>query len=156
MGNYHDLESEFIERTMRLISQYYETLDRYVFEEQYNYTLTINCLLGLIVMPKERVMPYIPTIRLTTEFRKEIGMEHSEIGTGIVTLRDLVKGLRHSVAHFAINVISEDDRNLIDWIEFKDTQNNDLLIARFKSSELQAFLKYYSGCLLENLERNRN
>jgi hypothetical protein len=55
MGNYHNIEREFVERTLQLIDQYYEVLDHYPFEEQFNYTLTINCLLGLIVMPKERV-----------------------------------------------------------------------------------------------------
>jgi len=140
---------------MCLIYQYHETLDRYPFKEQYNYTLTINCLLGLIVMPKERVVSYIPTTRLTTEFKQEIGMECSEISVDIQTLRDLVKGLRHSIAHFDINIISDDDRNQIDWIEFRDTQNDEHVIAKFKSSELQPFLKYYSGCLLKNLERHR-
>ncbi|MEW8347354.1 MAG: HEPN family nuclease [Candidatus Thiodiazotropha taylori] len=56
MGNYHDLEDEFVERTIRLIDQYYNVLGNYPFEEQFNYTLTINCLLGLIVMPKERII----------------------------------------------------------------------------------------------------
>lgn len=156
MGNYHNLEFDFIERTMRLISQYYEILDQYPFKEQFNYTLTINCLLGLIVMPKEKVMSYIPDTRLTADFRNQIGMEYSEIGNGIRTLRELIRGLRRSVAHFDINVISEDDRNFIDWIEFKDTQNGGKTIANFRSSELLPFLRHYSGCLLQNLERHRN
>jgi len=156
MGNYHNLESDFIERTMSLISQYYDALEQYPFEEQFNYTLTINCLLGLIIMPKERVVSYIPTKRLTNEFRKEIGIEHSEIDGTINTLRDLIQALRHSVAHFDINVISENDENRIDWIEFNDSQNGDALVAKFYSKELLPFLKYYSGCLLENLGRYRN
>jgi hypothetical protein len=66
MGNYKDLELEFIDRTIKLIDQYYAILDNYPFEEQFNYTLTINCLLGIIVMPKERIMSYeVPPIKRT-------------------------------------------------------------------------------------------
>ncbi|HBJ1222765.1 TPA: hypothetical protein LAQ47_004560, partial [Escherichia coli] len=33
------------------------------FREQYNYTLTLNCLLGLIVLPKERgSLSCLPTV----------------------------------------------------------------------------------------------
>lgn len=38
MGNYRDLEYDFIERTLNLISQYEHMLHKYKFEEQYNYT----------------------------------------------------------------------------------------------------------------------
>lgn len=55
MGNYANLELEFIERTIKLINQYTELIQDRAFDEQLNYTLTINCLLGLIIMPKERV-----------------------------------------------------------------------------------------------------
>jgi len=156
MGNYHNIETEFIERTMYLILQYQEMSEKYEFDEQYNYTLTINCLLGLVVMPKERVVDYIPNNRLTANFKKEVGLKYSIISNNITSLQGLIKGLRHSVAHFDINVISEDDKNLIDWIEFKDTKNVDNIIVKFRANEILPFLQYYSSCLLENLERHRS
>ncbi len=155
MGNYHNLEPEFIDRTLRLIDQYYGVLDNYPFEEQFNYTLTINCLLGLIVMPKERVISFVPTDRLTREFLTEIGAPSLEVGNGISTLRELVKSLRHAVAHFDINVISEDDKNLVNWLEFSDSENGGGLVARFRASELLPFLRHYAHCLLQNMEKHR-
>lgn len=155
MGNYHDIESDFVERTLKLIDQYYQMLDRYPFEEQFNYTLTINCLLGLIVMPKERVISYVPTDRLSREYQAEIGSPSLEVGANVVTLRDLIKALRNAVAHFDIKVISKDDRNLVDWLEFSDSENGGVLVARFRGSELLPFLRYYSKCLLENMEKYR-
>lgn len=152
MGNYHNIEYEFIDRTIKLIAQYNSILHQFPFEEQYNYTLTINCLLGLIVMPKEKVITFIPTSKLTKAFKGELGLERSEIGAGIDTLRDLIKALRHSVAHFDINVISEDDKNHIDWLEFKDTENEDILVAKFRADEIIPFLDFYSVCLLKNLK----
>lgn len=156
MGNYKDIEYDFIDRTIKLISQYHKNLEQYEFDEQFNFTLTINCLLGLIVMPKERVISFIPQTRLSNDFRAEIGISNSIFDSKILTLRDLVKALRNSVAHFDIKVISEDDDNLINWIEFSDSQNYGRLVAKFQSKELLPFLEYYSRCLLSNLKERRN
>ena len=155
MGNYHDIETEFVKRTLLLIDQYYSVLDSYPFEEQYNYTLTINCLLGLIVMPKERVISYVPTDRLSRDFLAKIGSPSLEVGENITTLRHLIKSLRNAVAHFDIAVISEDQRNLVDWLEFSDSENNSTLVARFRGSELLPFLRYYADCLLANMKKHR-
>ena len=154
MGNYTDLEPEFIERTIKLIGQYTDLCTKFPFDEQYNYTLTINCLLGLIVMPKERIVSYIPTTRLTNAFKEEIGLIQSVIKPEIKTLRELIKSLRHAVAHFDMNVVSENDSNTIDYIEFKDTEG-DVVIANFRANELFTFLQYYSTCLLENIRRHQ-
>lgn len=156
MGNYKNLESEFIERTLSLIRQYYDLLDQFEYERQFNYTLTINCLLGLIVMPKERVISFIPNDRLTSDFKNEIGLENSIINEEIKTLRDLIKSLRHSIAHFDIEVISENEKNYIDWINFNDTQDERKKVAQFRANEIFPFLEYYCNCLKENLERNKN
>jgi hypothetical protein len=155
MGNYKDLELEFIDRTIKLIDQYYAILDNYPFEEQFNYTLTINCLLGIIVMPKERIMSYVPKNRLTNEFKRNIGLNESIISENATTLKILIQSLRHSIAHFNIKVVSESDKNLIDWLEFYDNENGGRLIARFKSTELLPFLKYYTNALMENMSTNR-
>lgn len=155
MGNYHDIEGEFIERTLKLIDQYYRVLKNYPFEEQFNYTLMINCLLGLIVMPKERVISYVPTERLTREYQATMGSPSLEVGANVATLRDLIWALRNAVAHFDIKVTSEDDKNLIDWLEFSDSENDGALVARFRGSELLPFLRYYANCLLDNMKKHR-
>lgn len=78
MGNYTDFKQEFIMRTMMLIEQYHEEIiPTKPFYEQFNYTLLINCLLGLIVMPRERAISAIPIDRLTTEFKKGMGIQDS-------------------------------------------------------------------------------
>ena len=84
-----------------------------------------------------------------------MGLRQSEIPPKIKTLKELIEKLRNSVAHFDMNVISKDDSNLIDYIEFKDAENNEI-IAKFHADELFKFLKYYSNCLLENLRRHPN
>lgn len=156
MGIYHNLEPEFIQRTLRLIDQYYGVLEKYPFEEQFNYTLIINCLLGLIVMPKERVISYIPTDRLTQELLAEIGSPSLVVNENIRTLRDLIRSLRHAIAHFNINVISESEDNLVDLLEFYNSENGDELVAKFRANELLPFLRFYANWLLQNIERHRD
>ena len=58
MGNYKNLEIDFVHRTLNLITQYENILHKYEYKEQYNYTLLINCLLGLVVVPKEKSLTY--------------------------------------------------------------------------------------------------
>ena len=152
MGNYKDLEYEFIERSLALVDQYENIYPQFNFNEQYNHTLLINCLLGLIVLPKARMITYIPNNRLTHEIKKDIGLETSIIDENIHTLRDLIFELRNAIAHFDIKVISNDDKFLIDEIVFLD---EDRVIAKIKANELLTFIKYYSNLLLRNLIQYR-
>ena len=155
MGNYSNLEVDFIERTIKLISQYNEMIEDMPFPEQYNYTLTINCLLGLIVMPKERVISYIPKIPLDEEARNEMGLFNTTIDDSINTLKDLIKNLRHSIAHFDIKVISECEQNLVDYIQFNGTANQPKVVATFHAPEIFPFLQYYAKSLVHNLNKHR-
>jgi hypothetical protein len=72
MGNYANFEPDFINRTLALIEQYDDFIGDVDFKEQYNYTLLINCFLGLIVMPKERVIENIPEIELTQDTKRRV------------------------------------------------------------------------------------
>jgi len=44
-------EDEFIQRTLRIIEQYKER-ECYLGDQYYDVTLLLNCLLGLIVVPR--------------------------------------------------------------------------------------------------------
>lgn len=65
MGNYSDFETDFVQRTLALIDQYNEMIEVLgkPFREQYNYTLTLNCLLVLSCYRKrERSLSCLPTV----------------------------------------------------------------------------------------------
>lgn len=153
MSNYSKIEIEFIERTIELIEQYLSDLEKYPAEKQFNHTLIINCMLGLIIMPKEMAISYVPNERLTTEYKNKIGLQDTVINEDIKRLRDLIHRLRNSIAHFSINVISDDENGQIDWIEFLDIENGGKLLARFKESEIFPFLKHYSSYLIDNMKK---
>jgi len=155
MGNYNNLELDFIERTIRLIGQYTDMIQGLDFDNQLNYTLTINCLLGLVVMPKERVITYIPKNPLNDESMRQMGLVNSVIDESIKNLQELIQHLRHSIAHFDIDVISTCQNNLVDFIEFKGTGNQPAVITRFSAPEIYPFLQYYAERLSENLRKHR-
>lgn len=155
MGNYKDLEYEFIERTLELISQYEYLKYNFEFNKQYNHTLLINCLLGLIVMPKERTRNDIPKHKLTKDFRAKMGLANSEVNENITDLRELIFALRNSIAHFDINVESYNDDFLVDEIIFNDAMVDEYYeIIRFKADELLPFLRYYGTWLLFNYKKH--
>lgn len=155
MGNYTNFETDFIERTLALIAQYETHLHSHDFEEQYNYTLLINCLLGLIVLPKERIISYLPNHTIFDKgLMSEMGIEYSTFNHHIQDLKSLIIALRHSIAHFHITVESLDESFLIDNIIFTDIdRGNTYEIARFKATELLPFIRYYSWWLLTTLKK---
>lgn len=136
-----------------LIEQYSETVEERPFAEQLNYTLTLNCLLGLIVMPKERVVTKLPSVRMTSELKTQMGLNLSVLPCSEMTLKNLIIKMRHSVAHFSIETRSLSEENLIDEIVFIDTEHGRETYDVFRASELLPFLKYYANCLLINLRR---
>lgn len=152
MGNYRNIETDFIERTLALISQYETDMHHYKFERQFNHTLLINCLLGLIVFPKEKVISFLPKHFLSEKLKVEMGIRNSVINTEITDLRDLIIALRHTVAHFDITFESKDDEFLIDHIIFRDKdKGNDYIVATFIPTELLGFTRYYATWLLSNI-----
>lgn len=114
------VERDFIRRTLGIVDQYDNVIMKAVGkEEQYEVTLLINCLLGLIVTPfelKKRqdsdpCFPVICTVDSTpiTDLDPEWGLRELKITKFVlkgrkirperVTLRQLVAMLRNSAAH---------------------------------------------------------
>lgn len=157
MGNYRNLEIDFIERTLELISQYEKLKYKFKFENQYNHTLLINCLLGLIVFPKEKAISYLPKETLINQLKKDMGFENTIINENITDLKSLIISLRHSIAHFDIHFHSEDENYLINRIIFKDReQSDDYVIASFIPSELLSFIRYNANWFLLIFKKYKN
>lgn len=150
MGNYKNINHDFIDRTMKLITQYESILNKNdtEFENQYNYTLLINCLLGIIILPKEKFYSHIPNSRINKKLKNNMGLKKTIINKNIITLRDLMSELRHSVSHFDIEIKSDNNDFLIDYIVFN---NENGIVAKFKSEELLPFLRYYADWVKTNL-----
>lgn len=103
MSYLSNFERSFSEHTLHLVRGYDGPCDA---------TLMINCLLGLLVVPKETVLKAIPESPLAelpswgirTESIKSPGRP-TKTNPNPDTLRGLVANLRHSVAHFRIKPV---------------------------------------------------
>ncbi len=80
MGIYKNKITDFIERSLKLVDQYEDIKENFSFNEQYNHTLLINCLLGIIILPKEKVVSHISKKRIV-EMKTECGLQHSTFDT---------------------------------------------------------------------------
>lgn len=149
MGIYKNKVTDFIERSLKLVEQYENLKEDFVFDEQYNHTLLINCLLGIVVLPKEKAVSHISTKRIEI-MKMECGIQHTTFHLSIKTIYDLIIELRKAVAHFNIDFHSENDSGLVDWIEFKNDEK-DIIIAKFYKHELLLFVNYYGKLLLTQL-----
>ena len=103
MSYLSDFERSFSEHTLKLVKGY---------DGPFDATLLVNCLLGLLVVPKETVLQAIPESPLSELPRWGIN-EASIRSPGRPTknnphpetLRGLVANLRHSVAHFRVKPV---------------------------------------------------
>lgn len=103
---YQDLVRDFAKRTqhnLKVIRKHHAKGD-----EVYVVTQLINSMLGLLVLPKEHFYESIPTTSLE-ELRDDDWPESVLSGHAKAPkhLRDLVRLLRNSIAHFNIEFVDE-------------------------------------------------
>jgi hypothetical protein len=120
---YEIFERDFIVRTLEIIKQYEKWVVPNTSEsEQYEVTLLINCLLGLLVLPKERCYVNIPDKSI--EELKGWGLESrfikdwGRIRKNQHTLKELIHRMRNSVAH--IRIKPHGNGTKITGLEFSD------------------------------------
>lgn len=103
MSFLNDFDRSFVQHTLSLVQSY---------EGPYDATIMVNCLLGLLLVPKESFLKAIPEDPISS--LKDWGIDPSSIRHfGRVTpgnprpetLRGLVINLRHAIAHFRIRPV---------------------------------------------------
>src|ERR1700730_6885806 len=105
MGLYQDIDIDFAKRTLRIIEQYDQTKKK--GSDNFEVTLLVNCLVGLLILPNQRRRDLTPDVAI--EKLGEWSIQHSFIESwGKMkagekkTLSQLVRRLRNSVCHFRI------------------------------------------------------
>jgi hypothetical protein len=119
-----DFAKSFMRRTLDIARTY---------NGPYDATLLINCMLGLLVVPKEALIDKIPAApfeslaewgikpgSIRSAGKCEYGHEHSP------TLRQLVRRMRNAVAHFKIEPFPS--RGEVQGFSFKDRNGFDARI----------------------------
>jgi hypothetical protein len=136
-----DFERTFMRRTLEILRTY---------EGAHDATMLVNCLLGLLIVPKERSLDRIPEDPLPSlgtwgispqsirRFGKcQCGHAHPE------DLRQLVKSMRNAVAHFRIK--PQHANGKCTGFEFKDQSGFHAVVSL---EEMNAFARR----LAEHLE----
>jgi len=116
-----EFERDFMRRTLELLKQYSGPFDA---------TLLLNCLLGLLIVPRETSLDKIPLDPV--EKLSEWGISPSSIrnfgrASASGTLRGLVRSLRNAVAHFNFRPLHRDGN--VTGFAFSDRSGFDAAIS---------------------------
>ncbi len=106
-------EKEFIDRTNKIINQY-SNLEGKLGEKFYDVTLYLNCLLGLLVLPREWKLEQLSDKEIPTSIKntliKAVDQKNNKIE---VTFKEYIIGLRNGIVHFgqksSLRFINTDD-----------------------------------------------
>lgn len=114
------IERDFVTRTLHIIDHY---------DGPYGVTLLINCLLGLIVLPKERGFSNISR-RGRIDFC-DLGLDQQAICWGAIveqeqTASRFLQSMRNSVAHTTVESIS--DHGEIESLRFSDQSGFEVVL----------------------------
>lgn len=133
-----DFEKSFMRRTLEIAEN--------GRNEPYDATILVNCLLGLLIVPRESFFKNIPDVSYKqlgdwgikpssiVQFSKcEYGVKHEP------TLKQLVRHMRNAVAHFNIRPFSK--HGYVDGFVFSDRSG---FKAKVSLGELQKFVTILS------------
>lgn len=128
--------NDFMSRTFDIVTNY---------NGSYDSTLLINCLLGLLIIPKEKFYSKIQSIKLSSltdcginpesiiNFGQcDCGFEHKP------DLYQLLRRLRNAVAHFRISPIHESGK--VSGYSFKDSNGFHIKLSCNEIKEMVLFL----------------
>jgi len=117
MSEYTDFNKDFIKRTIEIIQSYNS-----IKGEKYEVTLLINCLTGLLVLPREKYYAQIPDDNLKDLEGWGINIGHiKEVNCPICgyKLNNIVRHMRNSIAHMHVDALNE--KGKIIKLRFKDS-----------------------------------
>jgi len=136
MSYLDDFEHSFMQHTLEIVQDY---------EGHFDATMLMNCLLGLLVIPKERFLEAIPLDPLSGLSRWGINPDSikragkkTRKNRNPDTLRGIVYDLRNSVAHFRLKPNPSPQQ--VDSFEFTD-RNEDGFHAVIKLEEMRDFVE---------------
>jgi hypothetical protein len=121
MGIYKNIDTDFAKRTLKTIEQYDQA--KQPGPENFEVTLLVNCFVGLLILPHARRMNLIPDLAIDKLYNWSLDPAFIS-DWGVMkqgerkTLRQLVRRLRNSVAHFQIEAEGTDQD--IERLKFSD------------------------------------
>jgi HEPN pEK499 p136 len=151
MAGYKDFNKDVIERTIEIVDSY----DK-IKGEKYEVTLLINCLTGLLVLPKEILSKKkcysLPDSNL--EDLKDWGIKQEHIKEVSCTscgykLNNIVRHMRNSVAHMRIESLNDASGKIVE-LRFKDSGFK----AEIPIDALEEFVKKLAGSVINKKDED--
>ena len=154
MSYYNKQEYEFVKRTKTIIEQYEKFhIDK---NEKYEVTLFINCLVGLLIIPKEYWFDSLPT-EIVSENEWGISTEDIDFIKEDETknIKNIAKHIRNSLAHYRFEMY-DDIKNKLNEIEFMDEYRGSLTFkARISVDSLRKFTNKLTDIFLSEMEKSK-
>jgi len=146
--NYDEIVSDFVQRTRQNLRAA-QRLHSSGQGQFYEVTHLINSLLGLVVVPHERMLNKLPATTLA-DFQTE-GLELTILParrSGPADLKELVHGMRNAVAHFKLEAAGDGGPEIESLTLWNTTPDGTLLWGvRFTPSELRGFVEHLAETL---------
>jgi hypothetical protein len=127
------IEKDFVQNTLHILQNYHGP---------YGVTLLVNCLLGLIVLPREKDYNHISE-KESVHFN-DLGIEDEDIrswGEGERTAARFIKCMRNSIAHIQIESITKDGE--IESLLFTDNSGFEAVLCIDKIKDIVKRLAAY-------------
>jgi hypothetical protein len=91
---------ELIERTFAIISQYRDR-ESYWGEQYYDITLLLNCMMALVVLPREHKVNSTKDKAIPSSLKKTLLSSVDEVGSAIkIGFKEYIIGLRNGIVHW--------------------------------------------------------
>lgn len=177
MTDYVQMERSFIERTVEVLDQYHELVMGRVSERQeYEVTLLMNCMLGLLIYPqqiakrnkwdkwlaKDRIEDVGSSWGLRPEYVlcpgriDHEGDRYAPLELAHLTIRRLLRQMRNTAAHASFKVHdSGEHRGKISHIVFHDEREHGLHLV-LPVDALEAFVRKLASTAVQKLEQRES
>lgn len=177
MVDYSRMEIDFIKRTLHILVQYQEMIQPNVqADQQYEVTLLMNCLLGLLIYPQQFAAQknnkfsgwlsqdyvinigeqwgiHLQDIRCAGHKNGKLPGEFIPITVEKLTLRNLIRQMRNATAHINFKVGETSISGQIEAIEFRGGTEVDSFHLSLPVTHLEQFVRKLAYSMLEQLEK---
>jgi hypothetical protein len=157
MGYYENQDLDFVKRTKTIIDQY--TNSKIAKKKKFEVTLFLNCCVGLLVVPQQRLFYNLPA---TITNKREWGISPDEITVILKkigvnedkSICNIARHLRNSITHYRFKVYP-DQNNEISGIHFTDLLNDKTTTSfdlRVSINDLKTFVAKISDLFIYEIE----
>jgi len=158
MSSYKQQEFDFVNRTQKIIEQY----DQLKLEESenFNVTLLINCLTGLLILPQQHWFTNLPKEIITI---KKWGISVEDISFikdgESKNPENIARHLRNSIAHYNYKIFSDEEKKLstIEFLDFTDnTKEKSTFKCNLKIKQLRSFVEKLSNTFKDEMLKGKS